>query len=293
MFSVLRRRFGVGGTLLVVALIFATIGGAYAASGPGLSAKQKKQVEAIAKALDRKLALGGPTGPQGPAGAIGAPGPAGPQGSPGEKGTAGEKGATGPTGATGKSVLVGSATVQCEAGGITVEVEGSPTSKKAVCNGKNGEVGSTGPTGPTGSPWPAGGVLPPNATEMGTWSVTAKTVELFGLVDWAFSSFSFPIPLSAGLEESHTHIVSFEEVENETVPAACDNGVAPKPSVEKPEADSGQLCVFVRFIEGAEATEITTPSLEQGVGPTGGVLKFSAATPGVDVIGVGSYAVTG
>jgi len=87
MFSMLKNRFGIPGIIAVMALIFAMIGGAYAATG-ALTAKQKKEVKAIARGL-----VG-----TGPAGAVGPQGPAGPAGA---LGTAGEKGATGPKGATG------------------------------------------------------------------------------------------------------------------------------------------------------------------------------------------------
>jgi hypothetical protein len=58
-----------------------------------------------------------------------------------------------PNGTGGKSVVIGTATPQeCPAGGITVEVEGEPSTKKAVCNGTNGTNGSPGSAGPVGNP---------------------------------------------------------------------------------------------------------------------------------------------
>jgi hypothetical protein len=48
MFSMFRERFGIAGVISVIALVFAMVGGAFAAGG-GLSSKQKKEVKKIAK----------------------------------------------------------------------------------------------------------------------------------------------------------------------------------------------------------------------------------------------------
>jgi hypothetical protein len=87
MFSSMSRRISPAGVVAVVALVFAMIGGAYAASG-GLTGKQKKEVKKIAKSFQGK----GPTGPAGPAGSAGAVG---------AKGDAGANGVTGPAGPAG------------------------------------------------------------------------------------------------------------------------------------------------------------------------------------------------
>lgn len=99
MFSLFRNRFGVPGVIAVVALVFAMIGGAYAASG-GLTAKQKKEVKSIAKSFQG-------TGPAGPKGDAGAAGSNGAPGGLGEKGATGAKGATGDKGAIGDPWSVG------------------------------------------------------------------------------------------------------------------------------------------------------------------------------------------
>lgn len=88
MHSVLRTRFGIPGVISVVALVFAMMGGAYAASNSGsgkaaTSAKAKK-------------------GPRGPKGATGPAGPAGAKGDPGPQGAPGSAGSTGPQGLEGK-----------------------------------------------------------------------------------------------------------------------------------------------------------------------------------------------
>lgn len=87
MLFTLRNRFGIPGVISVVALVFAMIGGAYAANhngGATASAKAK-----------------GKPGPRGPRGK---PGPAGPQGPPGPKG---DTGPAGPAGAPGKDGQTG------------------------------------------------------------------------------------------------------------------------------------------------------------------------------------------
>ena len=91
MFSILRNRFGIPGVISVIALVFAMIGGAYAASGSGPGPK------ASASAKAKK----GPRGPRGPRGPKGEPGPkgdTGPQGSAGPQGAKGDSGAPGAEG---------------------------------------------------------------------------------------------------------------------------------------------------------------------------------------------------
>jgi Collagen triple helix repeat (20 copies) len=116
MFSSFRNHFGIPGVIAVIALVFAMLGGAYAANDSGGG-----KATASAK---------GPRGPKGPKGAKGATGAAGPQGlagpagangKDGANGSDGSKGATGATGATGKGTT-----------------------------GPTGPTGSTGATGQTG-----------------------------------------------------------------------------------------------------------------------------------------------
>lgn len=94
MLSFMRNRFGVPGVISVVALVFAMLGGAYAAnksesSGPKASAAKGKRGPK------------GPRGATGPAGPQGLPGPAGPQGPAGAAGTAGKEGPQGKPGEPG------------------------------------------------------------------------------------------------------------------------------------------------------------------------------------------------
>lgn len=84
MLSTLRSRFGIPGVISVIALVFAMVGGAYAAnhSTGAESSKSKKSTKAKR----------GPRGKPGPAGPQGNPGPAGPQGAPGAPGKEGKTG---------------------------------------------------------------------------------------------------------------------------------------------------------------------------------------------------------
>ncbi|HMJ71789.1 MAG TPA: hypothetical protein VK471_00335 [Solirubrobacterales bacterium] len=104
----LREPFGKAGlTVAVIALVFAMLGGAYAASSNTGS-------KATASAKTKKGPRGpkgpkGDTGPAGPAGLAGAQGPAGPngpqgpRGDKGDTGPKGEKGEKGPKGDKGES----------------------------------------------------------------------------------------------------------------------------------------------------------------------------------------------
>jgi hypothetical protein len=107
MLNRIHQKLGTAGFVIsVVALVAALGGGAYAASG-GLSGKQKKEVEKIAKKYAGKpgapgaAGAKGDTGAKGDAGAKGEAGPAGPQGQPGPQGPQGVQGPQGPAGTTG------------------------------------------------------------------------------------------------------------------------------------------------------------------------------------------------
>ncbi len=109
MFSSLRTRFGIPGVISVIALVFAMLGGAYAANNS--SGGGKATASAKAKKGPR-----GPKGATGPAGPAGAQGLAGPAGAKGDAGPAGAVGPTGPAGATGATGPVGPAGADGETG---------------------------------------------------------------------------------------------------------------------------------------------------------------------------------
>ena len=132
----IREPFGKAGlTLAILALVFAMVGGAWAATG--LNSKQKKEVKKIAKSFQG-------TGPAGAAGAVGPVGPAGANGKDGANGTNGTDGAAGAKGATGATGT----------------------------NGTNGATGPTGTTGLTGTTGPTGTTLPSGKTATGLYHVT-------------------------------------------------------------------------------------------------------------------------
>jgi hypothetical protein len=144
MFSSLRTRFGIPGVISVFALVFAMLGGAYAANNSSGGGK------ATASAKAKK----GPRGPKGATGPAGPAGPAGPQGPAGAKGDAGAAGANGANGSDGAKGATGAAGVA----------------------GATGATGATGPIGPTGPSGGGGGgwskTLPSGETETGAWMLT-------------------------------------------------------------------------------------------------------------------------
>jgi len=244
-----RNGLGIPGLISVIALVFAMIGGAYAASDSGGG-------EATASAQ-------GKPGPRGKPGKPGKPGPAGPQGLAGAPGAKGDTGATGATGkdgaqgvqgvqgnqgtagAAGKSVVsaVESPGGNCTQGGSNFEVQGSGT-KTYACNGLTGFTET----------------LPSNKTETGAWGGSDE--EGLAIV----TPISFTIPLANALDENHVVIVPTGEPKTN-----CDNGVGPAPSLENPEAAPGYLCVFQGHL--GEPIEINSAGgAEPGASTVGAII---------------------
>jgi hypothetical protein len=217
-----------------------------------------KQKKEVTKIAKKYAGKPGATGPQGPAGA---------NGTNGEKGAQGEKGAKGDTGATGPQ-------------------------------GPIGNTGPAGPTGPEGALGTAGTTLPSNATETGNWVLSGKYAG-FNLPPSAVAPVSFPIPLATALDAEHVHAVNpsgeeefFEEGEPVTrSPQYCHGSVA------APEANSGNLCVYVGAYTGdqlgLEVPAFITKDAREEVGAltSGAWLGFfnSGETPKA----YGTFAVTG
>jgi hypothetical protein len=276
MFSTLRNRFGIPGVISVIALVFAMFGGAYAASNS--SGGGKATASAKAKQGPR-----GKTGKTGPAGPVGPAGPAGPAGVKGDAGAAGSNGTNGSPGSPGASVTASPenpGTAKCAGLGGSKFTVGATTTY--ACNGEEGVPG------PEGSPWTDGGKLPVGATETGTWSVTANGAQTFEGVQIPAAappmvSISFPIPLTAGLDESHVHYV-------ETPGGACTG------SALNPTAVSGNLCIYKGYANGlapAAGEEIITPDFQGlGAGPSGALINFGKPTIAPSTA-FGSWAVTG
>jgi len=269
--SRIHQKLGTAGFVIsIVALVVALSGAAYAAGA--LTGKQKKEVEKIAKKYAGKPGAAGATGPAGPAGPAGAAGMKGDSGAPGEKGAKGDKGDKGDPGTDGtdgESVeIVPGEPAFCEgAGGVTYEVEETPT---AVCSGKEG------------SPWTAGGTLPKGATETGAWSWNGSATDTEGV----FASISFTLPLKANLAEENIFYVT-----PETPSPECPGSAA------NPKANQGKLCIYLGgFLpEGEDAPEFAGVTGVAGFGTSanraGALLHFTNIVDGSRASG--SWALTG
>lgn len=184
------------------------------------------------KVLKSLKGANGNTGPAGPAGAQGSAGPAGAQG------PAGAKGETGTTGEKGEP--------------------GTP--------GKPGEPGNEG------SPWTAGGTLPSEKTEKGTWTITVPPpveVEPGFTTSLDRAPISFNIPLEAA-----PTAVYLKTGEKQT---GCQG------TAEEPTAEPGYLCVYTEL-------EVKPPVLSVATHPFGAVVGANGGEPGGTA--VGSWAVT-
>lgn len=257
MFSMFRHRLGAPGVISVIALVFAMMGGAYAAnsnSGKATASKSK--------------AKKGPAGPRGPKGATGATGPTGATGATGPAGANGKDGAAG---ANGKSVEVLAGAAGCGTpGGSTVQIEGESSTAQEVCNGEEG------------SPWTAGGVLPPEQTETGFIADRGTGAVAIQI--------SFSIPLPAAIDSNHVKIVNV----GDPVPVECAGGTAANPKAAPGYLCAYNSTYSEKFESETEAklTNVTNPldSGNDGAATTG-ALVFTEAFEPFDTIGA-SYAVT-
>ncbi len=111
--------------------------------------------------------------------------------------------------------------------------------------GPQGPQGDEGPPGPTGATGPAGEdgacseennacVMPSGSTLIGHWGVALTGAGL------ATSPISFNLAYPGA---PTLHYVTFEEAEEEEVPAECSEGTT-EGSASEPIADPGHLCVF-------------------------------------------------
>jgi Collagen triple helix repeat (20 copies) len=292
MLSAIRTHLTYANVAATLALVFASTGGAVAASSSGGrgGAPAKLGVSATASAngsrvSDRqalaftakskpKTGPRGRRGPAGPAGKTGAPGATGPAGPVGPAGAKGETGATGVggEGKAGESVKIARASgSECNGeGGASFS---NASGKVAACNGEEGTPGKEG------SPWTAGGVLPSGSTETGAWT-SGRFEHETETENYSTTAISFPIPLKAALGAEHVHYVSLKKVENHEVPAECDgivNGVETESSAADPLAKEGNLCVYQGIVVEPEGTEtFTVPTIEALSG---------AAEPGASTAG--------
>lgn len=150
----LRKHAGVAGLVLsILALVFALVGGAFAAGG-GKGAE-----------VSKKKASKGPRGPKGPAG------PRGPQGPSGANGKDGANGLNGVNGQSAEATTFAGEKGACKEGGVEVK-SASPVA--FVCNGK---------------PGPLLEALPSKASLTGAWGVfeSELAVAAMSTVSFPFS----------------------------------------------------------------------------------------------------------
>jgi hypothetical protein len=257
MLSPLRNRFGIPGVISVIALVFAMLGGAYAASNDSKGAKATVSAK-------------GKPGPRGPKGKTGPAGPAGPAGPEGAKGDAGVNGADGKDGTSLVTEAFGSTGKDGKCVGLGgTKLIGSTITY--VCNGKAGKNGAEG------SPWTELGTLPSEQTETGTFLMLPGPFNTVGAV-------SFPIPLEATLAESG--VLSINGASSATEKEQCDDGEGETASTSNPEADPGKLCVFPA---SGQVLGIANPAtFETGAGKTGALLFYNEEKTMI----VGTWAVT-
>jgi hypothetical protein len=263
----LREPFGKAGlTVAVIALVFAMMGGAYAASNGGGNATSS--------------AKKGPRGPKGPKGDTG---PAGAQGPAGAKGDAGSPGADG-KGAEAVS-FTGSkgpiAGVTCTEGGVEVKSADGTT---LVCNGKKGKNGLPGAQG---EPWTAGGLLPSGETETGSWGLNIvsketppapETEDPPTFAGQAYESISFPIPLA----ESPEMVVVDSSHAEEGATKGCPGIVNGLPVAEEGSGTLPKLCVYF----GPAPTGFTQSNVIGRNPVTGGLFGNGSSRAGAVLWGI-------
>ncbi|MET0304716.1 MAG: hypothetical protein ABW196_00625 [Solirubrobacterales bacterium] len=285
MLSPLRNRFGIPGVISVIALVFAMLGGAYAASNDSDSGK----ATASAKAKQGPRGKPGKPGPAGPAGPAGPQGPAGAAGAKGDKGDTGNAGSAG---AAGKSVttnplLPGEGPVgeECEEGGVEII---SASGTDVICDGEVGPPGADGADGTDGAQGlpgptcPAGQcVLPVGSTLTGVWNFSAINVAK------ARISISYPLRIPGGLT---FHYVKYEEQGTVNAPPQC-----PSSFPSEPEAASGHLCVYEAEAPSEQSlTNASVPVITFGETDysSGVPLSFTLTVPANEARGGGSWAAT-
>jgi collagen triple helix repeat protein len=225
----IREPFGKSGLIVaVVALVFAMLGGAYAANHTG--------GKATASAKGKR----GPRGPKGPVGPEGKQGPAGANGKDGTDGTNGAPGEKGADGTSATTVTIPTSSATCNHnGGVEVKSAG-PTHN--VCNGTTGFTKT----------------LPSGETETGSWAtpVFENQTEDFRAV----VPISFSIPLAVPLNEEgnstgcsedenrteicQVHYINFENEEVLTNELGTTESNDCLGTVEEPLAVKGNLCIY-------------------------------------------------
>jgi hypothetical protein len=269
MLSAIRNRITPATVIATLALLFAMTGGAYAA---------KKYLVTSTKQISPSVlkSLKGAAGKPGANGSSGTPGAKGESGAAGAKGDNGAGGGAGPTGPAGPTGAQGPAGLQ----------------------GKEGAPGKEGKEGPSGS---AGGTLPEGTTETGAWFASNTGLSPFaaaGTVSFATPLAKPILPTGPNEEVHHVYYITFKAAEKKEYPNGCAG------SVEVPEAESGNLCVFEGFDSNSQSRvdSVSIRLLGERIGANGNV---GASTMGAFLeleeeegkselhYLTGSYAVTG
>jgi hypothetical protein len=274
MFSTLRTRFGIPGVISVIALVFAMLGGAYAANNSSSGGK----ATASAKAKKGPRGPKGPKGDAGPAGPQGPVGPAGPKGDAGSNGSNGTNGQDGKDGKDGEGVTI-SAYVgpECEEGSGEEGAKFTNASGTAyACNGAGGSGGGGG--------FPA--TLPPGATETGSWNFAFDGTN-------RYSTISFPIPLSDAAAASASANRAF------VARLGGGGGFLCTGSVAEPTAVPGALCIYTSnfgtTFEPGNPTKVFkfASGEEEGVSTTGALTYWEfPESLAVGAHSSGTFAVT-
>lgn len=250
MLSPLRNRFGIPGVISVIALVFAMLGGAYAAND-----NSGGDATASAKAKKAKKGPRGPKGPKGDTGPAGPAGSAGPAGPKGDAGAAGSNGSNGSNGTSATATTFAGSKGACSAGGVEVK---SASGTSLVCNGTNGTNGTNGPPGPPGAFSTES--LPSGETLTGVWEASGEIEggspeNPDGLESVALTAISFPIEVSpaptgvlqAGVGGAFGFTLMDEEIGADAEFATHCPGDA-----EEPKAEPGFLCIHMS--DAVEAT---------------------------------------
>lgn len=252
MVSLVKNRLGVPGLIAVVALFFAVGGAAWAAQKYVITSKSQIKPSVLAQLKGSR----GPVGPQGTGGANGK------DGKDGKEGPSGKDGAPGASGTSVTNTTLAQGSLACPDGGAEFKV-GAGTATHA-CNGAEG------------SPWTAGGTLPPEATETGTWSGA------FNEGDKGFIPISFTIPLA-------------EPTKAMLVTGANATGCPGLDAHGLPSAEPGFTCVYVINGEGTANDILANPVVAdppeaEEAGPSGVLYFFECVA--AQCIKSGVWAVT-
>jgi Collagen triple helix repeat (20 copies) len=275
MFSKLRDRMGTAGLVVaVIALVFAMLGGAYAATS---SSKKKFVTKPEAVAIAKQYA-----GKPGAPGAAGPTGPAGPQGAAGAKGNPGEKGEKGENGKNGK-------------------------------NGENGENGSPWTAGGTLPPSTAKGCPCTETGTWSTGAVNVKKGEFDVPISFPIplaADLTAPTVLepTLALQVHYIYKVSGKNTErfvNWSVPELEEvESTACTGSVAEPTAKPKNLCIYEGKNEAFETVagfggrpisnsdiRVSPNESAPGASKVGAFLRLNASAESAQA--AGSWAVTG